>query len=128
MQQQQISPEQKKQFDLALKQAMAFITDGERAKLIVAKAEKVGPERATLEAMMPLLKTIHGSAQSSGVELDVSIVMAVGMHVLKVLAELFIMSGLLTEDKVEAFAKTVSAQAVQQHNATAQQPQQGVPA
>jgi hypothetical protein len=117
MDQQQISPEQKKHFDLALKQAIEFLTEGDAPKVIVQKAETQGPEKAALDTMMPLLQNIYAAAREAGANVGTEVMFAVGIHVLKVIAELLVMAQILEEGQVEEFAKNVSQQAVQMHNA-----------
>lgn len=117
MEQQQISPEQKQQFDLALKQAIEFLTDGENPKVILQRAETKGPEKAAIDTMMPLLQNIYEAAREAGAEVGTEVMFAVGVHVLKVIAELLVMAGVIEEGQVEEFAKNVTRQAIQQHNA-----------
>lgn len=109
-----VTPEQKSQFDLALKQAMDFILSKGVPESVLAKAKAVGPEKASVDAIMPLLKSIHQSAADAGVKVGTDVLMAVGMHVLNVIAELLIMAGVLKEGDAKQFATKVAQMAVSQ--------------
>lgn len=117
MAQSKLPPEQQKYLDLALKQAIGFMTSGDAPEQLVNDAEKLGAEKAAIQTMMPLLQNIHASAQQSGAKVGTDVMVAVAIHVIKIMAELLVMAGVLKDNQVQGFAKTVTAQAIQQHNA-----------
>jgi len=119
MEQKQLSPEEQKAFDIAIKQAMEFITTGNAPEVILRKAEQIGPEKAAVETIVPLMQSIYASARNAGAEIPTHILVAVGIHVMKSIAELLVMTGVLKDAQVQGFAKTVAQQAIQMHNSQA---------
>lgn len=113
---QKLSPEQKRQFDLAMKQALEHLTSGDTPKLILKKAQMVGPEKAATDAIVPLLQAIHAASAKVGKPVATDVLVAVGMHCLRVIAELLVMAGVLKYNQVQQFAQTVTQQAIKLHN------------
>jgi hypothetical protein len=114
MEQKKLSPEEQQAFDIAVRQAMKFITSG--PEVIIKKAEQMGPEKAAVETIVPLMQSIYASARSAGANIPTHILVAVSVHVLKAIAELLVMTGVLKDAQVQSFAKTVAQQAIQMHN------------
>jgi len=117
-QQQKLSPEQQKQFDLAAKQAMEFITDKNVTQMIIRKSENGDPVGTAVELIVPLMQSIHAAAAKAGAKVETPILIAVSIHVLKSIAELLVMAQVMPESQVESFAKEVSQKAMQRHNST----------
>jgi hypothetical protein len=116
MEQKKLSPEEQQAFDIAIKQAMKFITSENAPEVIIKKAEQMGPEKAAVETIVPLMQSIYASARSAGANIPTHILVAVSVHVLKSIAELLVMTGVLKDAQVQGFAKTVAQQAIQMHN------------
>jgi len=99
---------------IALKQALKYVLDnGEK---LVAQAEKAPPDVVATRMLVPLLNGIYSSARSEGVEVSTETILAVGIHVIRAMAELFIMSGVLKESEAKDFASKVTQAAIKQHN------------
>lgn len=114
---QKLTPEQKRQFDIAMKQALEHLTSGNVPQMIVKKAQMLGPEKAATEAIVPLLQAIHAASSKAGNPVATDVLVAVGMHCLRVIAELLVMAGVLRDNQVQTFSQTVTQQAIRMHNA-----------
>lgn len=112
-----ITPEQQEQFKLAAKQAIDFLTSGKAPEMIIRKARMLGPEKAATEAIVPLLQAIHAASAKAGRPVATEVLVAVGMHCLRVIAELLVMEGILKDNQVQQFATNVTQQAIRMHNA-----------
>ena len=99
---------------LAMKQALGFVLD--RGEQLVAQAEKSSPEQAATSMLVPLMSSIHASAAEAGQQIKMEVLLAAGVHVIRAIAELFIMAGVLKESDAKQFAQTVTKNAIAQHN------------
>ena len=113
-----LTPQQEQHFKLAAKQAIGYISEGNVPQTIINQSKSVGPEKAAVETVVPLMQNINAAASKAGVKIDTAVLVAVAMHVLNAIAELLVLSGVLKEGQVEAFARTVTQQAIQRHNAS----------
>lgn len=110
----QLNEQDTQMLKIAMKQALEFVLDsGEK---LVQQAEQIGPEKAAISTIVPLMRSIYASAKESGAELRMEILMAAGVHVIRAIAELFIMAGVLKESDAKQFAQTVTKQSIAQHN------------
>lgn len=117
MSQQQLTPEQRKAFDMVTRQALTFLLEDDHAKLIIAKAKAGDPKLAIVDAIQPVLQGIWTSAEQAGANLEMPIFLAAGIQVITILSEMLAVSGIIAEKDIPAFAKSVAEEAVQQHNA-----------
>ena len=118
-----LDPEQKKHFDLIVRQAMSFLLEDENAQHIVKKAETGDPKTAVVEAVAPLLTQIHQMASVAGAKVQMVTLLAAGIQIIAVLAKLLEAADILTEDQIPAFCADVAKLAVAQHNAKVGKPQ-----
>lgn len=113
---QKLTPQEQQLFDIAAKQAIGFITDGKTTDVLLSKAKSIGPEKAAVDMIVPLMGSIYASAKSGGAQVPMHIIIAVAVHVLNAIAELMVMAGVLKEGDVQQFSRTVAQQAIQQNN------------
>jgi hypothetical protein len=109
-----MSPEDQKVFKIVLDQSLGFVLDsGEK---LVAAAKKSSPADASIAMLVPLMSSVHATAKSSGVNVKMEVLLAAAVHVIRAMAELFVMAGLLKDSEVKAYASTVTQQAIKRHN------------
>ncbi len=116
-----LDPNQKKMFDLIIKQAMGFLLKDENAKAIVAKAQAGDPKQAVAEAVTPLLTGIYGAANGANAKLSTVTLLAAGIEIIGVLAKMLEAADILTEQEIPAFCADVAKMAVAAHNERVQQ-------
>ena len=109
-----VDPKQQKQFSTALRQAMDYMLEEGRLEDMISNAQSIGAEKAAASTVAMLLRGIYTAAESAGTKLSMDVVLAVGMHVLNLIAEAFIMKGLLKEADAKTFASKVSQMAMAQ--------------
>lgn len=112
-----ITPQEKKVYDMVVKQALGFLLKDETAQHIIDKAQVGNPKTAVVEAVMPLLTSIYQSATSAGVDISQKIILAAGIEVLAILAQMMAVAGIIREEDVPSFARDAGYEAVNRHNA-----------
>ena len=119
-----LPPEQKRQFDTVSKQALSFLLEDNNAKLIIDKAKTSDPKTAIVESVQPVLQAVWASIEEAGAKVEIPIFLAAGLNVITILADMMAVAGVIPEDQVQQLAQEAAQEAVQQHNAGMQQPQQ----
>ena len=110
----QLNEQDAQMLKITMKQALEFVLD--KGESLVQKAEQIGPEKATVTTIVPLMQSIFAAANEAGAKPKMEVLMAAAIHVVRAIAELFIMAGVLKESDAKQFAQTVTKQAIAQHN------------
>lgn len=118
---QPLSPPQRQAFDLVVQQALGLLLQGTTARHIVQKAAAGDPEQAVVDAVAPLLQRIYATARAAGAQLDTVTLLAAGINIVAVVADMLAQAGILRRADIPAFCRSVAQMAVQQHNRQAGQ-------
>lgn len=122
---QPLTAEQQQGYDLIVKQALGFLLDDNHARLLVQKAQSGDPRQVIADAVGPLLQQIYGAAKQAGANVDMVTLLAAGINVITVLAQMLSVAGIIQEADIPKFCKGVAEMAITQHNSTVQQQGQG---
>ncbi len=123
---QPLDPQQRKAYDLIVRQALGVLLQGRVARYLVQRAASGDPQQAVVDAVSPLLRNIYAAAQAAGAQVDMVTLLAAGINIVTVAADLLARAGILQQADIPAFCSAVAQRAVQQHNA--QVPQGAEPA
>lgn len=120
---QTLTPQQVKQMQMIVKQALGHLLDSESAAYLVKRAEATDPVTTTAQAVAPVLKTIYASASESGVKIDMVVVLAAGIQIIAMMGKMLESQGLMTEEQIPKFCADVAKIAVSAHNAEVPAPE-----
>ena len=102
-------------------QALGQLLQGPSAQQLLQQARSGDPQQAVVDAVSPLLRQIYAAAQAAGARVDTVTLLAAGINVITIVAEMLARAGILQEADIPAFCAAVAQRAVQQHNAQAPQ-------
>ena len=120
---QALTPQQVKQMQLIVKQALSHLLDDQNAAYLVKRAEATDPVTTVAQAVAPVLKSIYASATESGVRVDMVVVLSAGIQIIAMMGKMLESQGLLEESQIPKFCADVSKIAVSAHNADIPAPQ-----
>lgn len=123
-----LNPQQLRQMQLMVKQAMGLLLADDSADMIVNKAKQGDPKQVIVSIMLDLMPRLHEAALSGGVKVDMVTELVAGFQIIATLSEMLSAAGIVPEQQLPQFTADVAKATVDAHNQRAQQAQPAQPA